>query len=90
MLGAVLANRGRPEDAVCAYRWALKSVSKTDCNSDALCSIKSLSSALILGGVLPLVLSWQPHYPRALINLAMAELKRRGLSRLRHQRLCRI
>ncbi|OLP86196.1 Peroxisomal targeting signal 1 receptor [Symbiodinium microadriaticum] len=45
MLGAVLANRGRPEDAVCAYRWALY---------------------------------WQPHYPRALINLAMAELKRGG------------
>eukprot|EP00439_Symbiodinium_sp_Y106_P004201 s1890_g1.t1 len=45
MLGAVLANRGRPEDAVCAYRWSLY---------------------------------WQPHYPRALINLAMAELKRGG------------
>ncbi|CAE7267964.1 PEX5 [Symbiodinium pilosum] len=43
MLGAVLANRGRPDDAVCAYRWALY---------------------------------WQPHYPRALINLAMSELKR--------------
>ncbi|CAE7222252.1 FKBP62 [Symbiodinium natans] len=45
MLGAVLANRGRPEDAVRAYRCALY---------------------------------WQPHYPRALINLAMAELKRRS------------
>mmetsp|Transcript_16878 Transcript_16878/g.29224 ORF Transcript_16878/g.29224 Transcript_16878/m.29224 type:complete len:129 (-) Transcript_16878:76-462(-) len=43
MLGAVLANRGRPDDAIQAYRQALH---------------------------------LQPHYPRALINFAMAELKR--------------